>query len=544
MSSNPRGLLRSALNALAPSADSDAELLGRYVAARDQEAFAALVRRHGPMVHGVCRRRLGPDADDAFQVTFMVLARDAARVSRRESLPGWLYRVAYLVALKLAGKAARRGAVPLMDHDATGRADPQADAATRELAAALDEELAALPDRLRAVIVLCGLEERTNAEAARLLGCPVGTVDSRLSAARKALRARLSRRGLALTGAVTLEALLRPGPAVALGELIDRTARSAVAYAAGGAALGPLSTIADGVTPTMGFAKLKLLAAAGMSLALFGTAGLGLIPADAGQGKGKSKPAAEAKADPPKKPEAKKPTPPAEAELRSPVIASEKDVRDALAGPCSIRNITAVPTLDALVTQLQHETGIPIQYDLAAYIRLYPEARDVRLGETKLSLLNSTAGLTVQDLLTQAVAVLPLPSTWQVRGNRIVIVPAHLLNATPEQTAEQTNGPPVHLGVRNKPLAEVLDLLRDQTGANVVLSSPDGNATVTLSLDDVRLRTALTLLADMTGLRMVKLENVYYLTSPESAERMQKEAQRDPFDGWPRPSAAPPRVKK
>ena len=129
MSSNPRGMLRAALGTLAPAlpADSDAELLGRYVAARDQDAFAALVRRHGPMVHGVCRRRLrsGPDADDAFQVTFMVLARDAAKVARRESLPGWLYRVAYLVALKLAGKNARREADPLMDHDAADRANPR-----------------------------------------------------------------------------------------------------------------------------------------------------------------------------------------------------------------------------------------------------------------------------------------------------------------------------------------------------------------------------------------------------------------------------------
>jgi HlyD family secretion protein len=244
MPSNPRGLLRAALTRLAPDppADSDAELLGRYVAARDQDAFAAIVRRHGPMVHAVCRRRLGPgpDADDAFQVAFLVLARDAAKVARRESLPGWLYRVAYLVALKLAGRNARREADPLMDHDAADPADPRDEAAAKELKAALDHELAALPDRLRAVVVLCGLEERTNAEAAKLLGCPVGTVDSRLAAARKALKARLARRGLALTGGVTLEMLLRPGPAVALADLIDRTARAAVAYAAaGGAAADP-----------------------------------------------------------------------------------------------------------------------------------------------------------------------------------------------------------------------------------------------------------------------------------------------------------------
>ncbi|HET6576523.1 MAG TPA: RNA polymerase sigma factor [Fimbriiglobus sp.] len=541
MSSNPRSLLRAAVRTLAPDspADSDAELLGRYVAARDQDAFAALVRRHGPMVHAVCRRRLrgGPDADDAFQITFMVLARDAAKVARRESLPGWLYRVAYLVALKLAGKAARREADPLMDHDAIDRADPQDEAAAKELNDALDQELAALPDRLRAVVVLCGLEERTNAEAAKLLGCPVGTVDSRLSAARKALKARLTRRGLALTGGVTLEALLRPGPAIALGELIDRTAFAAVAYAAGGAGLGPLSTIADGVTPIMGFAKLKLLAVAGMSLALFGTAGLGLVSAPAGQEKGKGKPTAEAKADPPKEPEEPKTPPPAEPAPKRPVVYTEQQVRDALAQPSRIQNLTTVPSFDALATAIQQQTGVFILIDYAAFKRVYEAAQDVRLGESKLPPIGDTAGMTNLDLLNQAVAFFPVPSAVQVRGNKVVIVPAFQPAVPPSiemrTTAllvEQTYGPPVHLGVRNKPLSAVLESLRDQTGANIVFGVKDTAAEpVTLALDDVRLRTALTVLADMSGLRLVVIGNVYYITTPENAARMEKEADRDLF---------------
>src|SRR5580765_4639711 len=130
MSSHPRGLLQAALRGLAaPHADADAELLGRYVAAGDQEAFAELVRRYGPMVHAVCRRRSGPgaDSDDAFQVTFMVLARDAAKIARRESVPGWLFRVATLASLKIVGRNARRRADPLPD-DLAGRdgCDPAA----------------------------------------------------------------------------------------------------------------------------------------------------------------------------------------------------------------------------------------------------------------------------------------------------------------------------------------------------------------------------------------------------------------------------------
>ena len=99
-----------------------------------------------------------------------------------------------------------------------------------------------------------------------------------------------------------------------------------------------------------------------------------------------------------------------------------------------------------------------------------------------------------------------------------------------EQVLEQTYGPPINLGVRNKPLSAVLDSLRDQTGANIVLGSPDAaNQPVTISLNDVRLRTALTVLADMSGLQSVALNNVYYLTTPENAARMEREAVRDLF---------------
>ena len=135
------------------------------------------------------------------------------------------------------------------------------------------------------------------------------------------------------------------------------------------------------------------------------------------------------------------------------------------------------------------------------------------------------------------IAAFPLASTWQVRGNKIMIVPAYAPtpqlgndNRIPEQILEQTYGPPVHLGVRERPLAEVLDQIRDQTGANIVLGVKDtATEPVTLVLHDVRLRTALTILADMAGLRLVKFGNVYYITTPENAERMQAEADRDLF---------------
>ena len=122
-----------------PDAAADAALLTRFVHTHDEPAFAEIVRRHGAMVLGVCRRRLGngPDADDAYQVTFLALARDARKIAARESLAGWLYRVAHLTALKLAGRVHRHRPDALTtDPAAPMTREPDAD-----LKAVLDEEL-------------------------------------------------------------------------------------------------------------------------------------------------------------------------------------------------------------------------------------------------------------------------------------------------------------------------------------------------------------------------------------------------------------------
>jgi RNA polymerase sigma factor (sigma-70 family) len=569
MFSNRLGLLRAALG---PADPPDADLLGRYVAGRDEAAFAGIVRRHGPMVHAVCRRRLGrsPDADDAFQVTFMVLARDAGRV--RESLPGWLYRVAYLVALKQAGKAARRPADPLLDHDAAAPMPSAADeAAGAELRRAVEEELAELPDKLRSVVVLCGLEGRTNAEAAAELGCPTGTVDSRLSAARQKLRTRLARRGwpAAVAG---LDALLRDAPAHAgLTILTTRTAEAAVAYAAGRAAADPLTPTADGVTPTMGTSKLKLLAATGLSLAVLGTAGLGLLPAPAGDDPPKAKPP-EAKAEEPKKPEAGK----LEAGGR-PELKAEADVRAALARPFPHADLDGME-FGALLEQLHATFGINARLDTASFKRftstgdgaedgtwvpITPEGQPLHALYDKKIHLRRTRGMTAADLLTEAVAQLPGRLGYRVKGNQVLIGPAYLPpvtpgagpntepgNVTPRVSTgaitEQVAGEPVSLSVEDKPLAEVLKELRTLTGANVVLDArakDKGKERVSATFDDVRLFTALTIVADMAGLKPAYTGNVYYVTTPENADRMQKAFFKDLYGEYPQqpaPVGVPP----
>ena len=171
-----------------PGARSDSELLDAFIARRDEAAFAELVHRHGPKVYAVCRRVLGRHqlAEDAYQATFVVLARKAHRVHPRSAVGGFLYGVARKAALEAYVVSRRRkealvARVPDVSVNDHPRADP--DALT-----ALDEEIANLSDALRAAVVLCELDGVGRAEAARQLGIPQGTLSSRLAAARRGLR--------------------------------------------------------------------------------------------------------------------------------------------------------------------------------------------------------------------------------------------------------------------------------------------------------------------------------------------------------------------
>jgi RNA polymerase sigma factor (sigma-70 family) len=236
---------------------TDRELLARFIADRDEDAFEELVRRHGPLVLAVARRVTGnpQDAEDAFQAAFLVLARRAGQVKRPEQLGNWLYGVAYRTALE--ARAARRR---VLEHPVSAVPEPAAppppdDAG--ELRRAIDEELAALPEKYRAAVVLCELEGVPRAEAAVRLKVPAGTLSSRLAYARKLLAARLGRRGFAvtagtLTGTLSAEAA---GSAVPK-ELIRHTARAAAKLTAGGAIASKIVSpsvyhLTEGVLKTM-----------------------------------------------------------------------------------------------------------------------------------------------------------------------------------------------------------------------------------------------------------------------------------------------------
>jgi RNA polymerase sigma factor (sigma-70 family) len=216
---------------------SDRELLDRFARHQDGAAFGALVHRHGPMVLGVCRRALGhaQDAEDAFQATFLVLVRKARALGRPELLAGWLYGVAYRIARKARARALRH-----REHERRAavmpRAEPRTDPDWQDVRTALDQELNQLPEKYRAPLVLCYLEGKTNAEAARLLGWPAGSMSARLARARELLRERLEgrRRTGVLSVGVLVMLLSREVWGLPLPEqLAEATVRAALGLARG-----------------------------------------------------------------------------------------------------------------------------------------------------------------------------------------------------------------------------------------------------------------------------------------------------------------------
>jgi RNA polymerase sigma factor (sigma-70 family) len=256
---------------------TDGQLLECYVARRDEDALEALVRRHGPMVLGVCRRVLGHhhDAEDAFQATFLVLVRKASTVRPREQVGNWLYGVACQTARKARAAAARRRArerqVPDMP-ESEAPPDP-----ANDLPALLDQELSGLPDRYRVPIVMCDLEGKTRKEAALQLGWPEGTVHGRLARGRALLARRLAARGVVVAGG-SLAAALAPGltSAAMPATLVTSTIQTATLFAAGQAAAGVASVnaaaLAEGVIKAMLVTKLKIATAV---VVVLGVVGLG-----------------------------------------------------------------------------------------------------------------------------------------------------------------------------------------------------------------------------------------------------------------------------
>jgi RNA polymerase sigma factor (sigma-70 family) len=285
------GPLRRLLGLARRAADptDDAGLLARFAAGGDADAFELLVWRHGALVLGVARRILGDGhaAEDVFQATFLALARQAKSVRRDGCVAGWLHRVARRTAVRARRKPF---CVRFARNVNSESLDPVIAASRRELSQLVDEEIDRLPERFRRPVVLCYLEGRSTADAAELLGCPRGTVLSRLAMARDKLRRRLTRRGV--TPAIV--------PAIQIPPVMDGgLTTAAVRAATANTAAAPVIELCDGVIRAMILSKLKFAAAVAMTLGLIG-GGAGWMartPGGAGVALADGPPA---KAEPPK----------------------------------------------------------------------------------------------------------------------------------------------------------------------------------------------------------------------------------------------------
>jgi RNA polymerase sigma factor (sigma-70 family) len=262
--------LRCATTADGDAALSDSQLLERFVARRDEAAFELLVWRHGTMVLNLCRRllRQEQDAEDAFQATFLVLARKAHCIGKRQACASWLYKVAYRVALAARAQGTTLaqlvgGAETLQATEATD------DPLWRDLRPVLDEEVSRLPEKYRAAFVLCCLEGRTGAEAAEHLRCPKGTVLSRLSRARERLRQRLLRRGVSLSAGLLATLVADQAQSAELtASLVTRTAKAALSAAA--VASCRTMALTEGVLRAMFMTKMKTALGIVMAVGLVG----------------------------------------------------------------------------------------------------------------------------------------------------------------------------------------------------------------------------------------------------------------------------------
>jgi RNA polymerase sigma factor (sigma-70 family) len=275
------GQLRRALLLSERHVLTDSRLLESFRLNRDEAAFEILVKRHGPMVLGVCRRVIGNvhDAEDAFQAVFLVLAKKAHAITQSDLIGNWLYGVAYRTALQARGRLGRRRAREMQVKDM-----PQPtifpDYDLRDLHEALDQELSKLPDKYRVPIILCDLEGRPRKKVASQLKLPEGTLSSRLATGRRLLGRRLQRYGLVVSGGGVAAALAQQAAAAVRTGLVAAAVDAAALTAAGQSAAGLLSaevvTLSQGVMKTMLLHKLKLISLVCLGLMLGVCAGFGV----------------------------------------------------------------------------------------------------------------------------------------------------------------------------------------------------------------------------------------------------------------------------
>ena len=505
-------------------------MLHQFVANRDEAAFAALVSRHGPMVWALCRRLLHrlPDAEDAFQATFLVLVRKANAIRQPDLLGPWLHGVAYRVAVRLRMAIARERIHQHSDLDLPApEVTPEAE--QKELRLLLDREVSRLPEHYRVPFVLCHLEGLTNEEAARRLRCPKGTILSRLSRARERLRLRLTRRGVGLSAAAVAAAMIEPadaGPVPAtLSATTARLASGVVSGAVSAASGGTAVALMEGVVTSMYLAKLKVAAAILLTLGLVGAGGTMLaksgdaplrnsitrVQADVRDGLIAAKAEAKAREDEP-----------------APAIAgrrSDVEIRDKLAKVVKFEGLEdPKTTLAWALDLLSAKHGVSFHVNERAFAE--ENIDNVQEREIVPSRPMPLSIAPLATVLNRILDRIPAKSgaVFLIRKGYVEITTGQAARGEINLGLYEPFLPLVYEHFEETPLLDALKALGDHADVNVVVE-PSAVATIqnmkiSAPFHNVPAETAVRVLAQMGGLDMIRLGNVLYVLPKAEAEKL------------------------
>jgi RNA polymerase sigma factor (sigma-70 family) len=527
--------LRTALGRLSWPTDGptegDGSLLARYAATRDEGAFALLVQRHGAMVRGVCLRILNnsADADDAFQATFLVLARRASRLGSG-SVRNWLWGVAYRVACRARATSARRR----HHEERAGRPQaeavlyPEEDPEWTEVRLLLDAELARLPARYRLPLLLCYLEGRSRTEVARELGWPEGSVAGRLARARDLLRRRLSARGWTLPATVPLAWAVLPGDA----------ARAAVAVVSEQALPPTVVSLGEGALLAMRITRLKVLALSVTAALCLGALVWAQSFTAPTAGRILPQPQEDANRQQPKNREEKvthtENPDNAESNTVDDKVAEADRILDLLDSQVNYAGLNdPKATLDDALKQLKLRYGMKYQINVRAFQNEKIDNVD------DLTIADKQDIPPIQDtllvVLKQILANVRVRSgaTFHMRGGILEITTVAAVQA--EVWGPEFDGPflpLVNLRAKKMPLNKALDLLAEHSQISIVYLGEADKETrpVTARLTNVPVDTAVRGLAAQVGLTVVHRDNVLFVTTPAQAATMTKEFQAETPD--------------
>lgn len=509
----------------------DAELLSAFLKQKSQAAFTQLVERHGGMVLGLCQRMLGhtQDAEDAFQATFLVLAQKASTLHHAGPLGPWLYGVARRVAMKARS---RRPQVHLLaeEHlEALQEGDAMAVNDWSELRPLIDEEISGLPEVYRTAFILCHLQGMSKAEAARQLGCPEGTVSSRLMRAKELLQKNLTQRGVTLASISLLAPAL--APATVSASLAEATVTLGMQAALGATLASATSAsvlqLAQGASQAMFMTKLKLTAL-GLVVAASLATGSGYVAGYWGQGKASGENTA---ASPKVTAAATRKTNTKGNDSSTTTSSSSIEAQSKLKVPSDKwQTVTEQELpLEEYLRFMEKELGLLTVIDSSAYRDFGGDMKLSEYREQKLTLprmTNQPSTVVLQTLLDETrVGNQSVPSTFLVRRGTLVIVPKdYLQNAASRiQVSYGSDG-------KETNLEEALQTLADDSGISIILDNrmleKARDCKVKVNFRNLKLISAVKLLAGMAEMSAINIDGALYVSNPEFCKQMEEELAR------------------